>query len=86
MQLITKTLSAAIVILAVGAVPTLARTSAVAKSGSEMAPTQSRANEQSPAGSWKERSCAKNGLAPAPAPGGFRRGTKAKPRGRRRPC
>jgi len=69
MQLIAKTLSAAIVILAVGAVPTLARTSAVAKSGSEMAPTPCRAYEQSPDGSWKELSCAENGLAPAPAPG-----------------
>ncbi|MDE2243226.1 MAG: hypothetical protein KGK01_12525 [Bradyrhizobium sp.] len=68
MQLITKTISAAIVILAVAAAPALARTSEVARSGSEIAPTPCHAYEQNPDGSWKELSCAENGLRPAPAP------------------
>lgn len=68
MQLITKTLSAAIVILATAAAPALARTSEVPKPGSETAATPCHAYEQNPDGSWKELSCAENGLTPAPAP------------------
>ncbi|MBU6457402.1 MAG: hypothetical protein KGQ48_07670 [Bradyrhizobium sp.] len=67
MQLITRTLPAAIVVLAVAAAPALARTSEAAKSGIEMAPTPCHAYEQNPDGSWKELSCAENGPAPAPA-------------------
>jgi hypothetical protein len=67
-RLITKTLSAAIVILAIAAAPALARTSEFAKPDSEMASTPCHAYEQNPDGSWKELSCAENGLTRTPAP------------------
>jgi hypothetical protein len=66
MRLITTTLPAAIIALA-AATSALARTSDAAKTGSEIAPPPCHAYEQNPDGSWKELSCAENGLTP-PAP------------------
>jgi hypothetical protein len=60
-------LSAAIAILAIAAAPALARTSELTKPGSEMASTPCQAYEQNPDGSWKELSCAENGLTRTPA-------------------
>ncbi|HEY3791867.1 MAG TPA: hypothetical protein VGM09_08550 [Bradyrhizobium sp.] len=65
MRLITAILSVAII--AVAAAPALARTSDAAKTTSEVSPPPCHAYEQNPDGSWKELSCAENGLTP-PAP------------------
>ena len=66
MRLVTAILSVAIITVA--AVPALARTSDAAKTTNEVSPPPCHAYEQNPDGSWKELSCAENGLTPsAPA-------------------
>ena len=65
MRLITAILSASIVTVA--AAPALALTAGTAKRGAEVSSPPCHAYEQNPDGSWKELSCAENGLTPAPA-------------------
>jgi hypothetical protein len=67
MRVITATFSSAIVALAVAAGPALARTADAVKPASEGASPPCHAYQQNPDGSWKELSCAENGLTP-PAP------------------
>jgi hypothetical protein len=68
MRIIAATISTAIIALAVAAGPALARTADAAKTGSEISPPPCHAYEQNPDGSWKELSCAENGVtSPAPA-------------------
>jgi hypothetical protein len=67
MRVITATFSTAIIALAVAAGPALARTADTAKPTIETASPPCHAYEQNPDGSWKELSCAENGLKP-PAP------------------
>jgi hypothetical protein len=66
MRIIAATISTAIIALAVAAGPAWART-ADAKTGGEISPPPCHAYEQNPDGSWKELSCAENGVTP-PAP------------------
>ncbi len=61
MRLIIITLSAAAIALAA---PAFARTQDTAKPAVEAAPTPCHAYEQNPDGSWKEMTCAENGLTP----------------------
>jgi hypothetical protein len=67
MRVITATMTATIIALAVAAGPALARTADAARPTAEASPPPCHAYEQNPDGSWKEIGCAENGVTAAPA-------------------